>query len=90
MILINDHVPIVDLNGLESNGINYTTSIVSQYQAQNQVLIADSDSSVTDSDSNSVILSMNINLVSFTVGDAIVSNVGTCGMSAPTGTCYIT
>lgn len=88
MILINDHVPIVDLNGLGSNGINYTTSIVWQYQAENQVKIADAENAIiTDFDSN--VLSMNINLVSFTEGDTIVSDVRACRRSMPTGTCYL-
>ena len=89
MMLINDHVPTVDLRGPDSDGVNYTTSIISQYQGQNRVLIADRNSSITDLDSESVLVSMSVSLVSHIEGDALVFDIGGCNPSGSTGTCYV-
>lgn len=89
MMLINDHVPTVDLRGLDSDEVNYTTSIISQYQGQNRVLIADKNSSITDLDSESVLVSMSVSLVSHIEGDALVFDIGGCNPSGSTGTCYV-
>lgn len=86
---INDHKPVVDLNGFNTDGINYTTSLTYRYQSLSNTSIAADSVHVIDNDSDATIVSMTVSLVSYTQGDRLVSIGMECTDPPTEGTCYI-
>jgi hypothetical protein len=86
--LVNNNRPVVDLNGPTNNGFNYSTSLIYDYQTSARTKIASSDTTITDSDANSSIMTITVDLVSHQDGDSI--DIQYCDFgSAPSGLCYI-
>lgn len=85
--LINDNIPTVDLNGPNVDGTNYTTSLRYSSKSTNSTPIASNDAIISDVDMDSKVISITLELISYTKGDRLTS---LCDYGeAESGTCYI-
>ena len=60
--LINNHNPIVDLNGPTMDGLNYSTSVNFNRVVPNKVAIVSPNVNITDGDTNAFINKLEIRL----------------------------
>ena len=75
--LINDHSPIVDLNGPLTDGLNYSTSVVFNYVMPNRVAIATPFVNIIDNDNDAYINKLEIRLNEESE-DSLVLNLSNC------------
>lgn len=87
--LINDNRPVLDLNGPNKSGINYTTTVSYNHQSPAKVHIAASDSTITDDDVDSRIMSIELILSSVVEGDKILFDATICQSNSEAGSCYL-
>ena len=75
--LINDHNPIVDLNGPLMDGVNYSTSVVFNYVVPNREAIATQFVNIIDNDNDAYISKLEIRLNEESE-DSLVLNLTNC------------
>ena len=91
--LVNDNRPVLDLNGPNKSGINYTTT-VSYYLYSNNlfgnvVRIAPYDITITDDDADSRIISIELTLSPGMEGDRIFMVCQPLYENREAGSCYL-
>lgn len=77
--LINDHNPIVDLNGPLMDGLNYSTSVVFNYVMPNREAIATQFVNISDNDNDAYINTLEIRLNEESE-DSLVLNLTNCNL----------
>ena len=82
--LINDNVPVVDLNGPEQASLNYFTSVTYNYMSPNSINLVSSDAQIIDLDTESVISSLMFELIAGQDGDKIMFDTNLCPLHVPT------
>lgn len=89
--LINDNVPVVDLNGPEQLFQNYSTTVAYSYLSPNSVNIASSDAQIIDLDMESTVVSLMVELIAGQDGDRLLFNTNLCPLfvSTDSNTCYL-
>ena len=89
--LINDNVPMVDLNGPEQVLQNYSTALTYNYLSPNSINVASSDAQIVDLDTESIISSLMFELIAGRRGDQILFDTNLCPSHVPTEseTCYL-
>ena len=89
--LVNDNVPLVDLNGPDQAFQNYSTTVTYNYLSPNSVNIASSDAEIIDLDTESTISSLMFELVAGQDGDQVLFDTNLCTLPVPSvsETCYL-
>ena len=89
--LINDNIPVVDLNGPEQASQNYSTAVTYNYMYPNSINLASSDALIIDLDSENVLSSLIVELITGQDGDTILLDTNLCPLHDPTEseTCYL-
>ena len=89
--LINDNIPVVDLNGPEQVSQNYSTSVTYNYRSPNSTNLASSDAQIIDLDNENVISFLMIELIAGQDGDTVLFDPNLCPVHVLTEseTCYL-
>lgn len=77
--LINNNIPIVDLNGPDMDGLNYATSVNFNHVVPNRVAIATPFVSISDGDTDAFINKLEIRLNEESE-DSLVLNLSNCNL----------
>ena len=89
--LVNDHIPMVDLNGPEQPLQSYSTALTYNYLSPNSVNIASSDAQIVDLDTESIISFLELEVIVGQEGDQILFDTNLCPLPVSTEvtTCYL-
>jgi len=77
--IVNIYNPVVDLNGPNMDGLNFSTSINFDYVSPNRVAIAPMFVNITDNDTNAFINKLEIRLNEESE-DSLVLNLPSCSL----------
>lgn len=78
VLLVNDHLPEIDLSGPASPGVDHFTSLNYSIFTQNRVSIAAGDASISDEDLGAIVVGMEVALVSGHDQDRLVLSDEVC------------
>ena len=88
IVLVNDNMPVVDLNGLDVPGVDVNVSTSFNHNFLTRVRVA-SSAELADQDKDGRIQVINISLVPGMTGDRLVFDEDVCINATNEDTCYL-